>query len=273
MIGFEGAAGGGVRRTTPAARRRVPQGPLAVPARARPPSPASTRPPWSRRSSASRWSPSATPRCGWFSDGVVTLEAGSGDEAQASEALEAHRRRRGHLDRVQPAVPARRARRARGRRSSARVHPGVQAGRDARRQQPGRRRRRAYRYLLMPVRLLGLSAARRDVARALGRAAPAVGRTARLGRSAHGDRSRSVSARWAATCASGCAAPGTPSSATTATPTSVTSTASRSWSRQLPAPKVVWVMVPAGDPTRETVDALAELLGEGDVVVDGGNSR
>jgi 6-phosphogluconate dehydrogenase len=41
----------------------------------------------------------------------------------------------------------------------------------------------------------------------------------------------------------------------------------------LPSPKVVWVMVPAGDPTRETVTALADLLGEGDVVVDGGNSR
>jgi 6-phosphogluconate dehydrogenase len=41
----------------------------------------------------------------------------------------------------------------------------------------------------------------------------------------------------------------------------------------LPSPKVVWVMVPAGDPTRETVRALADLLGEGDVVVDGGNSR
>jgi 6-phosphogluconate dehydrogenase len=43
--------------------------------------------------------------------------------------------------------------------------------------------------------------------------------------------------------------------------------------KALPSPKVVWVMVPAGDPTRETVRALAELLGEGDVVVDGGNSR
>jgi 6-phosphogluconate dehydrogenase len=41
----------------------------------------------------------------------------------------------------------------------------------------------------------------------------------------------------------------------------------------LPSPKVVWVMVPAGDPTRETVRELAGLLGEGDVVVDGGNSR
>ena len=32
-------------------------------------------------------------------------------------------------------------------------------------------------------------------------------------------------------------------------------------------------MVPAGDPTRATVKELAALLGEGDVVVDGGNSR
>ncbi len=44
---------------------------------------------------------------------------------------------------------------------------------------------------------------------------------------------------------------------------------------QLPSddPKVVWVMVPSGDATRETVRALGELLGEGDLVVDGGNSK
>jgi 6-phosphogluconate dehydrogenase len=41
----------------------------------------------------------------------------------------------------------------------------------------------------------------------------------------------------------------------------------------LPAPRTVWVMVPAGDPTYATVDALAGLLEPGDVVVDGGNSR
>ncbi|RYC11081.1 phosphogluconate dehydrogenase (NAD(+)-dependent, decarboxylating) [Nocardioides zhouii] len=41
----------------------------------------------------------------------------------------------------------------------------------------------------------------------------------------------------------------------------------------LPSPKVVWVMVPAGDPTRATVKELGGLLDEGDVVVDGGNSR
>jgi len=38
-------------------------------------------------------------------------------------------------------------------------------------------------------------------------------------------------------------------------------------------PKVVWVMVPAGEPTRETIRQLGELLGEGDLVVDGGNSK
>ncbi|MEY9870846.1 6-phosphogluconate dehydrogenase [Streptacidiphilus sp. MAP12-33] len=41
----------------------------------------------------------------------------------------------------------------------------------------------------------------------------------------------------------------------------------------LAAPRVVWVMVPAGGPTQSTVDELAELLEPGDVVVDGGNSR
>lgn len=42
---------------------------------------------------------------------------------------------------------------------------------------------------------------------------------------------------------------------------------------RLPSPKVVWVMVPAGDPTHATVAELADLLGEGDLVIDGGNSR
>ena len=41
----------------------------------------------------------------------------------------------------------------------------------------------------------------------------------------------------------------------------------------LTSPEVVWVMVPAGAATHETVDRLRELLGEGDLVVDGGNSR
>jgi 6-phosphogluconate dehydrogenase len=41
----------------------------------------------------------------------------------------------------------------------------------------------------------------------------------------------------------------------------------------LQAPRVVWVMVPAGEATQATVDELGELLSPGDVVVDGGNSR
>jgi 6-phosphogluconate dehydrogenase len=41
----------------------------------------------------------------------------------------------------------------------------------------------------------------------------------------------------------------------------------------LPTPRVVWAMVPAGDPTYATVEELQKLLSEGDVVVDGGNSR
>jgi len=41
----------------------------------------------------------------------------------------------------------------------------------------------------------------------------------------------------------------------------------------LSAPRTVWVMVPAGEPTRETVKTLGGLLSEGDLVIDGGNSR
>src|SRR3954464_9323233 len=41
----------------------------------------------------------------------------------------------------------------------------------------------------------------------------------------------------------------------------------------LEAPRVVWVMVPAGDPTRGTVAALRDVLEPGDLVIDGGNSR
>ena len=41
----------------------------------------------------------------------------------------------------------------------------------------------------------------------------------------------------------------------------------------LPSPRMVWVMVPAGDPTEETVTALAGLLAPDDVVIEGGNSN
>jgi 6-phosphogluconate dehydrogenase len=41
----------------------------------------------------------------------------------------------------------------------------------------------------------------------------------------------------------------------------------------LPTPRVVWVMVPAGGPTEDTINSLATLLHSGDVIVEGGNSN
>ena len=40
-----------------------------------------------------------------------------------------------------------------------------------------------------------------------------------------------------------------------------------------PPQRIVWLMVPAGDPVDQTLDGLLPLLAEGDVVVDGGNSN
>jgi 6-phosphogluconate dehydrogenase len=42
---------------------------------------------------------------------------------------------------------------------------------------------------------------------------------------------------------------------------------------RLDAPRAVWIMVPAGDPTEQTVARLGELLSEGDLVIDGGNTN
>ena len=41
---------------------------------------------------------------------------------------------------------------------------------------------------------------------------------------------------------------------------------------KLPSPRIVWLMIPAGNPTFETVDFLTNMLAKGDVVIDGGNS-
>jgi 6-phosphogluconate dehydrogenase len=41
----------------------------------------------------------------------------------------------------------------------------------------------------------------------------------------------------------------------------------------LPAPRAVWVMVPSGDPTESTVQALGNLLSAGDTIIDGGNTN
>lgn len=42
---------------------------------------------------------------------------------------------------------------------------------------------------------------------------------------------------------------------------------------RLAAPRVVWVMVPAGDPTAATIAELGDLMDEGDLVIEGGNSH
>ncbi len=42
---------------------------------------------------------------------------------------------------------------------------------------------------------------------------------------------------------------------------------------RLQPPRSVWLMVPSGDPTEETMTALADLLEPGDTVIDGGNSN
>jgi 6-phosphogluconate dehydrogenase len=42
---------------------------------------------------------------------------------------------------------------------------------------------------------------------------------------------------------------------------------------KLEAPRVVWVMVPAGDVTDNMINSVADLLSPGDIIIDGGNSN
>lgn len=42
---------------------------------------------------------------------------------------------------------------------------------------------------------------------------------------------------------------------------------------KLDTPRIVWVMVPAGDPVGAILQPLATLLGEGDIIIEGGNSH
>src|SRR5260221_3837944 len=41
----------------------------------------------------------------------------------------------------------------------------------------------------------------------------------------------------------------------------------------LTAPRAVWVMVPAGDPTESTITTLARLLAAGDTIIDGRDTK
>ncbi len=41
----------------------------------------------------------------------------------------------------------------------------------------------------------------------------------------------------------------------------------------LKAPRVIWLMVPAGEITNSTIEQLKEMLDEGDILIDGGNSH
>ena len=43
--------------------------------------------------------------------------------------------------------------------------------------------------------------------------------------------------------------------------------------KSLPAPRTIWMMIPAGDPVDQTIAALLPMLGKGDLLVDGGNSN
>jgi 6-phosphogluconate dehydrogenase len=47
----------------------------------------------------------------------------------------------------------------------------------------------------------------------------------------------------------------------------------RDLASKLSAPRAVWVMVPSGAPTEETVQTMAGYLQAGDIIVDGGNTR
>lgn len=42
---------------------------------------------------------------------------------------------------------------------------------------------------------------------------------------------------------------------------------------KLSSPRILWVMVPAGDPTENVVSKLADLVDDGDIIIDGGNSN
>jgi DNA polymerase-3 subunit beta len=212
IIGFEGSAGGGVRRTTtrlldgefPKVRTLFPNEHLTI-ARV---DKASLIESVKRVSLVAERNTAVQLA---FSDGVLTLDAGSGDEAQASESIEASVQGDDITTGFNPqflldgltAIEAPVVELAFTQASKPAVMAGVPT--------PDGEANLDFRYLVMP------------------RGLP------RLERTHTWSSDSSVSARWAATCASACAGPGTRWSGTTATPRCETSTASRRWSRRCPA--------------------------------------
>ena len=190
-----------------------------------------------------------------FSDGVLTLDAGSGDEAQASESIEATIEGEDLTTGFNPQF----------------LLDGLTAIDEAVVEL-------AFTQASKPVVIsgsIGEDGEDPGVPLPAHAAPPAVLTSAPVPREGEpdGHSDSSASARWAATCGPVSATPATPSSATTTTPTSPTSNSLAELVEELPSPKVVWVMVPAGGPTHEVITELGDLLGEGDLVVDGGNSR
>ena len=50
-------------------------------------------------------------------------------------------------------------------------------------------------------------------------------------------------------------------------------TSLESLAEALPKPRILWMMVPAGNPVGQTIESLTSLLQQGDIVIDGGNSN
>ena len=101
-----------LRGVGPAGRRRPRGCSTAIPRSAAVPDeprrPRSRSPPWSTRSSGSRWWPSATPRCGYFQRRPATLEAAAATRPGLARPMEANFTGGGPDHRFQPAVSDRR---------------------------------------------------------------------------------------------------------------------------------------------------------------------
>ena len=244
----------------------------------RPPTPRpSCGPPTSSRpSSASPSSPSATPRSG-------SASATARSPSRPAPATTPRRPRPSSATLTGPEVeiafnptlPARRARRGRHRLEPHLLHPALAPGGALR---PGRAP------TARPTPRTGTSSCRcasppdrtRPGPKRPRRSAVACGET-------HTDTSHegadgcssdwSASARWAATCASACAAPGHEVVGYDRNKQVSDATSLADMVKKLDGPRVVWVMVPHGEPTRDTVAELADLLDKGDLVIDGGNSK